>query len=267
MATIHLLTFLLILGVSNAYADHEVFRVGSMRNADPSAAVITSTSGTCVPSHDRDKLECYFTAFALWQAKSAEDMKKELDELARTMTQFSAAQLAEANASYCADRKKFEPDPLLLKYNVPYSALIVSMKAFCERPCRETALDLLRTIVLADAKKCNCVVTDWRSTFSRHGDRWVSHSGPSGLCGVIKVFTLVPYDLKKMREPLGPMLWTLHEKTVTTHDSDNKFCGKGPLKIEEGSMTMTWNAPTKTLDCREVEFTSGLESMTDPTRR
>jgi hypothetical protein len=262
------LAICLALMASPAFADHERFMVGKMQNADPSASGITSASGACVPSHDRENLKCYFTSFTLWQVKRAEKAKTELDELTREMSHLSTARLGELTASFCADKKMRTPDAVLMKYNVAYRALATSLKAFCERPNSETALSMLRVMVESDARKCNCAVTDWRSTFVRQHDRWVSTSGPTGLCGVITVFTLVPYDLTKMREPLGPTLWTLHQKTVTTHDSDSTLCAKGPFRIEEGSLTMSWNAPVKTLDCQEVEFiTSLLEGMTDPTRR
>ena len=119
----------------------------------------------------------------------------------------------------------------------------------------------------SDAKKCKCVVSDWRSTLLRQADRWIENAGPSGLCGVIKVFTLVPHDLKKMKEPAGPVLWTLHEKTVTTHGADDKLCAKSLFKVEEGAMTVSWNAPSKSIDCGDIEFTSGLEGMSDPRRK
>src|SRR5215467_8923139 len=48
---------------SSSFADHERFIVGEMRNVDPSEKIISSTSGACVPSHDRERLECYFTTF------------------------------------------------------------------------------------------------------------------------------------------------------------------------------------------------------------
>jgi hypothetical protein len=68
-----------------------------------------------------------------------------------------------------------------------------------------------------------------------------------------------------MREPTGPVLWTLHEKTVTTHDPESKLCATGPFKIEEGAMTVSWNAPSKSMNCREFEFTSaGHQGMSDP---
>src|SRR5215467_4666558 len=157
-----------------------------------------------------------------------------------------------------------EPDPMLLKYNVGYKMMITSVKTFCDRPTRDSALNLLRTMNEVEAQKCHCVVSDWRSTLIRQMDRWVENTGPSGLCGVIKVFTLVPHDLKEMKKATGPLLWTLHEKTVTTHAADDKLCAKSLFKIEEGATTVSWNAPSRSIDCGEIAFTSGLEGMSDP---
>jgi hypothetical protein len=254
----------LLAVATSAPADHERFIVGTMRNVDPSATIITSTSGACVPSHDRETLGCYFTSFGLWKVKTEEQAKKDLEQTTQEFNKDSAKQIREMSKSFCQDKKMTQPDALLLKYNVGYKTLITAMKAFCERPTRDSALSLFRAISEIDAKKCHCVVTDWRSTLTRQAGRWVENTGPSGLCGVIKVFTLVPHDLKKMKEPTGPVLWTLHEKTVTTHGADNKLCAQGTFKIEEGATTVSWDAPAKSIDCGEIEFTSALEGMSDP---
>lgn len=248
---------------SSSFADHERFIVGEMRNIDPSEKIITSTSGACVPSHDRERLECYFTTFGLWKVKTDEEVKKDTEQAVQEMNKDSAKIVKEWTKSFCGSKKMAE-DPILLKYNVGYKMMVASTKAFCERPTRDSALNLVRAMSDIEARKCHCVVSDWRSTFLRQTDRWVENTGPSGLCGVIKVFTLVPHDLKKMKEPMGPGLWTLHEKTVTTHAADDKVCAKSLFKIEEGATTVSWNAPSKSIDCGEIAFTSGLEGMSDP---
>jgi hypothetical protein len=272
MMGLNVLTIALIFIASTAsrgYANHERFTVGAMRNVDPSEKIITSTSGACVPSHDRERLECYFTSFGLWKTKTEEEVKKNWEQFSQEMNKDSAKYIKELKKSICDDKKMMQPDPIRLKYNVLYKTMAISIKAFCEHPTRDSALSFLRTMTEIDAKKCHCVVTDWRSTFVRQIDRWVANEGPAGLCGVIKVFTLVPHDLKKMKDPTGPVLWTLHEKTVTTHRADDPLCAnptKNPLipTIEEGATTVSWNAASKSIDCGEFEFTSALEGMSDP---
>jgi hypothetical protein len=69
-----------------------------------------------------------------------------------------------------------------------------------------------------------------------------------------------------MKKPTGPLLWTLHEKTVTTHAADDKLCAKSLFKIEEGATTVAWDAPSKSLDCAEIDFVSALDGMSDPRR-
>jgi hypothetical protein len=49
-----------------------------MRNVDPSGEALTSVSGACVPSHDRERLDCYFTGFELRKAQSDEDLEEVL---------------------------------------------------------------------------------------------------------------------------------------------------------------------------------------------
>jgi hypothetical protein len=84
-------------------------------------------------------------------------------------------------------------NPTRLKYaSVSSRAFFAAIQEFYTRPTRDTAVSALRAMAYADAKKCQCVVSDWRSTFVRQTDRWVENTGPSGLCGVIKVLTLVP---------------------------------------------------------------------------
>ncbi len=259
---------LLPLTASRSFADHERFIVGAMRNVDPSDKIITSTSGACVPSHDRERLECYFTSFGLWNVKTEEEAKKEFEQFAQELNNDPAKRLKEMKTSFCDDKKMkmMKPDPIRLKYNIGYRTFLASLTAFCGRPTRDSALGLFRSMGAVDTKKCHCIVSDWRATFVRQTDRWVANIGPSGWCAVINVFTLVPHDLKKMKEPTGPVLWTLHQKTVTTHRADDPLCAnptKNPLlpTITEGAMTVSWDALSKSVDCGEIEFTSALEGM------
>ena len=194
-------------------------------------------------------------------------MKKDYDEAVNEVNKDPGKVIKEFRKSAC--EQKIQPDPTRLKYNVAYERFVVSTKAFCEHPTRESVLNVFRTINENDAVMCNCVVSDWRATFVRQTDRWVANVGPSGLCGVITVSTLVPQDLTKIRQPTGPTLWTLTEKTVTTHRSDDPLCAnpkKNPLlpTITEGATTFSWNAPSTSINCREFMFTSGLEGMSDP---
>src|SRR5262245_43988976 len=78
VATIGLLLAFLTSIPSSSYAEHERFTVGAMRNVDPSDKIITSTSGACVPTHDRQRLDCYFTSFGLWKSKTDEELKKQV---------------------------------------------------------------------------------------------------------------------------------------------------------------------------------------------
>jgi len=193
---------------SKGFADHERFTVGQMRNIDPSQKVLTSTSGACIPSHDRERLDCYFTSLGIWKVKGEEDIKKDIEQATQELSKDPVKQVKEFKASFCDEKKMTRPDAVLLKYNVAYRAMMASAKTFCERPSRETLLSLFRTMAEMDGRKCNCLVTDWHSTLVRQRDRWIENSGPNGLCGVIQVFTLIPDDIKKMKEPTGPVLWT-----------------------------------------------------------
>jgi len=141
------------------------------------------------------------------------------------------------------------------------------VSSFRDHPSRDSILSLYRTMIEIEGKKCKCVVSDWRSTLVRQADRWIENAGLSGLYGVIKVFTLIPHDLKKMKAPTGPLLWTLYEKTVTTHAADDPLCAKSMFKIEEGTTTVSWDAPEKSMDCGEIDFTSALEGMSDPRKK
>jgi hypothetical protein len=256
------------LTASIAHAGHERFTVGEMRDVDPSAIVITSISGACIPSHDREKMECYFTSFALWRTKTPEQIKKEeKDErdLEQELKKDAAKMIKDMKKTFCEE--KTAPDPLVLKYNVPARTLFAAVKDFCGHPTRDSALGLVRAVTRLDERKCSVAVTDWRSTFLRQGDRWVENTGPSGLCGVINVSTLVPQDAKKIDTPTGPVLWTLNQKTITTHGADNELCAKSLFKIEEGAITLSWNAPSKSIECGEMGFTSALKGMSDPRKK
>jgi hypothetical protein len=258
--------WLLALAASSAYADHERFIVGEMRNADPSAPVTTSTSGACIPSHNRERLECYFTSFGLWKTQTEEEAQKQYEDAVKELAKDPTKQMQQLKDSFCSEKKMLAPDPIRLKYSPSARTFFTSIKAFCDRPTRDLALAIFKTLIDIDAKKCRIAVTDWRSTLLRQTDRWVENNGPSGLCGIIKVFTLVPHDLKKMSDPTGPVLWTLHEKTVTTHSVDDKPCAKSPFKIEEGAITLTWDAPSKDTDCGEFQSAVPSNACSIPAR-
>lgn len=208
------------LTVSSGYADHERFTVAEMRNVDLSAEVITSTSGACVPSHDRERLDCYFTSFGLWRTQTDQQLKKQFDDAVQETNKDPAKQIRDLKKVLCDDKKLMEPDPIRLKHNVGARAFYGSVKAFCDRPTRDSALTFFWTMTESDARKCRCMVSDWRSTFVRQIERWVENTGPSGLCGVVKGFTLIPHDLAKMKETAGPILWRLDERSVVTR-ADN----------------------------------------------
>src|SRR5262249_51820952 len=144
------------------------------------------------------------------------------------------------------------------------------MKAFCANPSQDSLLALINTMNEIEGKKCRCIVAEWRSTFSRHGDRWIENTGPTGRCGVVTVSTLIPDDVRKMGKPPRPVLWTLQQKMVTTQGTDDPLCTSKPEwlrfypPVKDETITLKWNAPRKSLDCSEFEFTSTLKGMIDP---
>ena len=88
---------------------------------------------------------------------------------AGTSTRDPAKTIQELRKGFCSDKRMTELDPIRLKYSAWARAFHASVKAFCERPTRESALAFFRTMGEADAKKCRCVVSDWRSTLARAG--------------------------------------------------------------------------------------------------
>jgi hypothetical protein len=252
---------LLLLSVSVACADHEVWIVEAMQNVDPSQAGIMSVSASCRPAHNREQLECYFASFSLMQQRSDEELRKQLDEFMREVNREPAKQVEQMKRGFCLDEK---PDPIRLKYNVSFRALLAVIKKFCDRPSKESAMELAKALAELDAKKCRCTVADWRATFTRQVDRWVSNSGPDGLCGVVRVSTLIPKYPWKISEAGGPVLWRLDERSVVTRP-DDKVCKT--LKVADRSISLSFDGPSKSLECDEIQFNSVLEGMSNPGRK
>lgn len=246
----------LVILTPSAYAEHEQFVVGEMREVDPATDLIVSTSGMCVPSHDREKLACYFSTFNLFKEKTAEQIakrRKQHEEVMEAVNKEPVKETQEWKKVLCS-----EPTfPSRVKANAAAQAELIATQAFCDKPTTDSLRRIFRAQIERDARTCRCTVTDWRASFERHGDRWVSKEGPSLLCGVIKVFTLIPRDINGIKEFSGPVLWTLQETSVMTRD-DGGICDQ--FKKDAGkTFTSSWNAPLNSLDCSEYDFNAILE--------
>ena len=263
---------------SSSYADHEQVIVGEMRDVDPAARSIMSVSGTCVPSHDREKLDCYFTTFSLARTSSDETLRKGYEEIQQELKRDPAKRIQDMRKAACTGDMSKPPEPLL-QSAARTNALYLSTKAFCTNPSQESLLALFRAMNEVEVKKCRCIAGESRHSFLRRGDRWIENTGPSGLCDVITVSTLAPHDLKKMDTQSGrtrwPTLWTFTQRMVATHRPDNALCtpadAKNPFNAWtapiEGTLTLKWDAPRKSVDCSEFEFTSVLEGMSHPRKK
>jgi hypothetical protein len=265
----------LLAVATSASADHERFIVGEMRDVDPSAKNITSVSGTCVPSHDRARLDCYFTTFSLAR-KSDETLRKAYEEFQQELKTDPVKRIQDMKKTLCSGNIDMSKPPKPLLHSAERTnALFLSEKAFCSNPNQDSLLTLFRTMNEIEGKTCHCTVAESRQTFLRRGDLWVETEGPSGLCDVITISTLIPNDPKAMYTRSGPTSWTLTQKMVATHPPDKRLCTppdkKNPFNVYtaplEGTLTLKWDAPRKSLDCSEFEFTSILGGMSDPRKK
>lgn len=262
---------LMTLTPSSSYADHELFIVGEMRDVDPSAKSITSVSGTCVPSHDRERLDCYFTTFSLARTTSDENLRKGYEEVRQELKKDPVKRIQEMKEAVCTGKTSKQVEPLLQSAERT-KTLSASINAFCANPTQQSFLALIQTMNEIEAKKCRCSVAESRHTFLRRGDRWIENVGPGGLCDVITISTLIPNDPKEMHTRFGPTSWTFTQKMAATHPPDKPLCTppdeKNPFNVLtapiEGTLTLKWNAPRKSLDCSEFEFTAVLEGMSNP---
>jgi hypothetical protein len=96
-----------------SYAKHEQWIIGEMRDADPAAKSITSVSGTCVPSHDREKLDCYFTTFSLARTRSDETLEKGYQEIQQELRMNPTTQIQDMRKGACTGDMSKPPAPLL----------------------------------------------------------------------------------------------------------------------------------------------------------
>jgi DNA invertase Pin-like site-specific DNA recombinase len=133
------------------------------------------------------------------------------------------------------------------------NAVFLATKAFCANPSQESLLALFRAVNDVEAKKCHCIVGESRHSFLRRGNRWIENAGPSGLCDVITISTLIPHDFQKMLTKAGPTFWTFTQKMEATHRPDNSLCtppdAKNPFNAWtapiEGTLTLKWDAPRR----------------------
>ncbi len=256
LKTITLALVLTVFTASSGYATHERFHVAQMREVNPSENSFVVMEGACTPTHDREKLDCYFVTIVMSKPKSVYDdataqkfddyaLKKEKNSLCSNFNQPpSAANLAEAT------------------HNIHFRKFLDAVKAFCAQPSRDTAHRLYQAMAERKSKTCICLIKDFRATFVRQGNRWIASMGPSGRCGETTVEVLEPVDLKDLNTPSGPSLWTFTEKVVLMlKDPKDPKCDikKHPLLAPpEGTVTLSWNGPRKSLACEEFEFNLAL---------
>ena len=132
---------------SSSYAAHERFRVFEMRDVDPSAKGIMSVLGTCVPSHDRERLDCYFTLFSIARTKSDETLKKEYEELQQELKKDPVKPIQDMKKALCSgDIDMSKPPKPMLQSVERTNAEFLSMKAFCANPNQESLLAFYRTM-------------------------------------------------------------------------------------------------------------------------
>jgi hypothetical protein len=252
-----------------AFADHERLAVTEMRDADPVPGLITWIQGTCAPSHDRQRLDCYFTTVSVLQMKRSEDeVRKEYMQAARELDQDPAKTIATLR-DLC---RGVPPDALKRR---PGREMILALRTFCERPTREAALSVMRAVIDDQAKTCRCDIGDWRAVFERREDRrWVARLGPSPPCSGMRFLTFLP--TRPITRWTGDVvLGTLIDKRVITNvacaegakeslRSDPSFrgtldlVGRLPLSpiLSDGEITFSWDAPDPSLHCRFFEFRS-----------
>src|SRR5207245_6614377 len=162
---------------SSSYADHEKFIVLEMRDVDLSAKNILSVEGTCVPSHDRERLDCYFTFFLIAR-KSDEEIQKEYEETQQELKKDPVKWIQDLKKTACSGDMSKPPKPLVHSAERT-NAVFLSTKAFCANPGQESLLAWIRTMNEIKAKTCRCTVAETRHTFLRRGDRWIETEGPS----------------------------------------------------------------------------------------
>jgi hypothetical protein len=257
---------LLALATSTASAGREQFYVIPMQDTDPSADMFSSVSGTCVPSHDRERLDCYFVRLSIYKRKTPEAIQKELSEFDAELNKGSPEKAVQDLRKRLCDgtRLKGQRDPAQLKYSALARALVASSEAFCERPSRDTLVSWMHTLVESEATECACLVADWRSTLIRQERQWVETSPPAPFCGYVTVFALEPEDIKQMKEPLEPGRWILHEKTVKMPGrSESDSCRK-LFQQKEGTRTYSSKSAGVSVNCSEYKFTGTLEGTANP---
>jgi hypothetical protein len=264
------LAFTLLASIPlHGYADHERLVVGTMRDTDPIPGLITWIEGTCAPSHDRQRLDCYFTTVSVLQMKRTEDeVKRDYEQAIKELNADPEKMIGQFR-DLCG---KISSD--YLKHFPGRERSLAAMRTFCERSTRESLLNLLRVVIDDQAKTCRCDVGDWRAVFERREDtRWIARLGPSPPCSAMRFLTFIP--VKPITEWRGVILGRLTDKRVITNvacaeaakeetRSDPSFRGtldvvrRLPLSpiLSDGEITFSWDAPNPTLSCHFFEFRS-----------
>src|SRR2546427_12362836 len=88
---------------SGAWANHEIFLVGEMRDMASDPGWLVGILGNCIPSHDRSRLECTLSQTTIHKARSAADLAKSDAELRKAISTLEGRQ--ELQKAICTPKK------------------------------------------------------------------------------------------------------------------------------------------------------------------
>ncbi len=212
----------------------------------PSVSENSALSMDCEGAPPFQTIECSFTYVDVSVPAEAEVQKKLQED-----KQPSAADLAKFRKSFCAmvDKGKLRQDTMTPGQRAELERSLRASKDLCSCSSDACLLQALRNWSAEDLRTCHVFAQTYRLTFTRAGpNRWVSTTGPEGLCASVQVATLErPANHKYDFE----WTYTLVRSTV---DTSVQSCRPLAAELNKPSV-WKWDASRETLlPCKRFSF-------------
>tara|TARA_B100001964_G_scaffold244030_1_gene323946 strand:- start:1338 stop:2096 length:759 start_codon:yes stop_codon:yes gene_type:complete len=247
IALSYFLTFYIFCSINSVYAEGLNYPT-VLYMTKQNSKIINNVYVEC-ESVSNSQIKCYFVQTMVrhetTQDKKDNAMKKIEKEINSAGIEAEKA-FDEIHKLYCSKKTTGElNEKIAEKFNKEVGkSLLKSVKEFCKKPNKARYLNLMDESISVSTKTCKIHPNSFSENFNIEASgSWVSQTGPSGACGVIRVSTLT--NPKKD----DSFSWIYETRKIITNKKP-KFCAM----LDESVQKYTWQSEPYRMDCEYIDF-------------